>query len=251
MRSKKEERIGQVVVSKEGYRMVCKDYVNANRVLVSFENGCESWVPWSRFAQGGIPNPYHPSVCGTGYTGKGKYTVRDEEGDICKAYTTWSSMLHRCYYTHSSFIKPSYKNCYVDEKWHNYQNFAEWFYTNYYEIEGEVMHLDKDILVKNNNVYSADTCIFAPKRVNACFIKTPKRGTYPIGVSKLGKKFKSQLHINGKVTHIGCFSTVEEAFNSYKKEKEKYIKNVAEEYKDKIPHILYTAMFNYKVTLDD
>ena len=43
----------------------------------------------------------------------------------------------------------------------------------------------------------------------------------------------------------------EEAFRAYKQFKEDYIKQVADEYKDKIPQKLYDAMYNYKVDITD
>ena len=57
---------------------------------------------------------------------------------------------------------PTYENVYVCEEWHNFQNFAKWYYNNYYSINEERMEIDKDILYKNNKVYSPDTCIIVP-----------------------------------------------------------------------------------------
>ena len=51
--------------------------------------------------------------------------------------------------------------------------------------------------------------------------------------------------------YLGRYNTSEEAFQSYKQAKENYIKQVADEYKDKIPEILYKAMYKYKVNIND
>lgn len=51
--------------------------------------------------------------------------------------------------------------------------------------------------------------------------------------------------------YLGCYPTVEEAFNIYKIEKEKYIKQVANEYKSYIPEKLYDAMYRYEVEIND
>ena len=48
-----------------------------------------------------------------------------------------------------------------------------------------------------------------------------------------------------------CKDLSEEAFKSYKTFKEKYIKQVADEYKDKIPKKLYDAMYRYEVEITD
>ena len=76
-----------------------------------------------------------------------------------------------------------------------------------------------------------------------------KRGDLPIGVykSKNGKKFGAK---QGS-TYIGSYNTVEDAFMTYKTEKEKYIKSVADMYKEKIPKNLYNALYNYSVEITD
>ena len=50
---------------------------------------------------------------------------------------------------------------------------------------------------------------------------------------------------------LGRYKTPEEAFQVYKQFKERYIKEVAEEYKNVIPQKLYEAMINYKIGIDD
>ena len=50
---------------------------------------------------------------------------------------------------------------------------------------------------------------------------------------------------------IGTFNTPEEAFYAYKQFKENYIKEVADEYKDRIPQMLYEAMYRYEVEITD
>ena len=50
---------------------------------------------------------------------------------------------------------------------------------------------------------------------------------------------------------LGYYDTPEDAFNAYKQFKEKYIKQVAYKYKDKIPDKLYKAMYEYKVEIED
>jgi len=112
------------------------------------------------------------------------------------------------------------------------------------------MHLDKDILVKGNKTYSSDTCIFVPKDINSLFTKhDSKRGKYPIGVSY--NKRDSKYHATFKKNTIGYYNNPEEAFNMYKITKEKYIKQVADRYKNKIPQRLYDIMYKYIVEITD
>lgn len=53
--------------------------------------------------------------------------------------------------------------------------------------------------------------------------------------------------------YLGRFplDQVEEAFLTYKRFKENYIKQVADEYKNLIPDKVYQALYNYKVEITD
>ena len=78
-----------------------------------------------------------------------------------------------------------------------------------------------------------------------------RRGNYPIGVSKWKSKFKATLHKEGIYFYLGLFDTLEEAFQTYKIEKEVYIKEVAEKHKNQITENCYQALINYKVEIND
>ena len=120
------------------------------------------------------------------------------------------------------------------------------------------MELDKDILYKGNKIYSRDTCIFVPKRINSLFTKRDNaRGKDPIGVkpSRSGN-YETYCHDRyGKYINLGTYDTKKEAFHVYKEHKEKVIKEVIDSYKGKIPEPHYsrlkTAMYNYEVEIDD
>ena len=55
----------------------------------------------------------------------------------------------------------------------------------------------------------------------------------------------------GIKTYLGTFNTLEEAFYVYKREKEKYIKEVADKWKDHIDIRVYEALMNYEISIDD
>ena len=120
------------------------------------------------------------------------------------------------------------------------------------------MCLDKDILYKGNKIYSRETCIFVPERINLLFTKRDNdRGDCPVGVTP-NSSGNYQVHCNdknGKVVPLGTYSTKEEAFYRYKQYKEKVIKEVIDSYKGIIPEPHYSrlreAMYNYKVEIDD
>lgn len=104
---------------------------------------------------GSLRDPYGVAVKGKGYTGKGEYDSRDN------AHKIWSSIMNRCYDEGYKLKNPTYEGCTVSDEWLNYQNFAEWYYTNYPEDDqGTRYEVDKDIKVEGNKLYSPDTCLF-------------------------------------------------------------------------------------------
>ena len=200
---------------------------------------------YNNFKNGEIKCPYERRVHGEGYLGVGEHKAVSN-GKKTKVYKAWNSMIERCYDKRVHAKNPTYTDCEVCEEWKNFQNFAEWFEQNYYEIEEERMHLDKDILCKGNKIYAPDKCVFVPQRINSLFIKCDAtRGSFPIGVSyyKASGKYVAQCQVENRPKNLGHFNTPEEAFLAYKTFKEAYIKQVADEYKDKIPKELYDAMY--------
>ena len=169
-------------------------------------------------------------------------------------------MLKRCYNSKFHEKNSTYKDCKICKEWSCFQNFAEWYYSNYYEIKGETMCLDKDILHKGNKMYSPENCVFVPERINTLFVKCNKtRGEYPIGVTyhKQARKFMAQCSVydfeenKSELKKLGFYDTPTEAFQVYKEFKENNIKNMAEYYKGSIPDKLYNAMYKYEVSIDD
>ena len=66
------------------------------------------------------------------------------------------------------------------------------------------------------------------------------------------KAFVAQVNKNkGKQERLGLFKTESEAFNTYKKAKESFVKEQANKWKDKIDDRAYEALMNYEVMIDD
>ena len=173
-------------------------------------------------------------------------------------YDIWHGVLQRCYDPKCQERHPTYKGCTVEDYLLNFQNMGKWIEDNYYEIPGERMHLDKDILCKGNKIYSRSTCIFVPQRINLLFVKCDKnRGDTPVGMTpnSSGNYMVRCRDGYGKRITLGTYSTEEEAFRVYKEYKEKVIKETIDSYEGKIPEPFYSrlkeAMYNYKVEIDD
>ena len=258
----KLDRTGEKRLNNFGSKMVIASYRTKRDIDVYFPqyNWTAKNLNYDNFKRGNIKCPYEPRIYGIGYLGEGKYKIHDKNGKLTKCYKVWHSMLERCYDSKYKEKHLTYKNCKVCDEWLCFQNFAEWYYNNYYEIEGRKMMLDKDILHKGNKVYSPENCVFVPNNINTLFIKNDKsRGEYPIGVSynKRDKKFSAQCSIYNfeenkkEYKYLGYYETPEQAFNSYKQFKENYIKQIADCYKDRIPTKLYDALYNYEVEITD
>jgi hypothetical protein len=165
-----------------------------------------------------------------------------------KYYSIWHSMIKRCYCNNSLRDSPTYMDCFVDERFHNFKFFVEWCEKNY--IDG--FYLDKDILIKGNKIYGPDTCCFVPVEINNLFLLTnKKRGKYPVGVTLHGKNYRAQVKMYGKSKNFGTYKTIEEAFENYKLNKLKYICELANKWKDKINNNVYDALINYKIEITD
>ena len=256
---RKIDRTGEERVNKFGSKMVITKYNGALDIDVYFPK--YDWTfehtQYNQFKNGNIKCPYEPRCFGVGYLGEGKYKVW-ENGKNSDKYNIWYNALRRCYDPKYQEREPTYKGCRVEDYLLNFQHMGEWLDENYYEIPGEIMCLDKDILYKGNKVYSRDTCIFVPKRINNLFVKRDnRRGDNPIGVSDLPSG-NYQVQCNngyGKYIYLGTYSTKEEAFQVYKEYKENLIKETIDSYKGKIPEPFYSRliepMYNYKVEIDD
>lgn len=245
-------RIGEVYYNFYGREFTIIDMENNKNVIIEFDDGRIVKTRYSEIKTGNIKHPYDKRVYGVGYHGEGNYKVSINQIHTSQ-YNLWYDMLKRCYCNDYIEKHPSYSGVTVCEEWHNFQNFAKWVDENYYEVEGNYrMELDKDILIKGNKIYSPYTCIFIPKILNTLFIyNKTKSGKYPLGVRRCGNNFYAVVSKNkhGEIIReeSAKFKTPEEAFIAYKDIKERYIKEMADEYNGRIPQILYDAMYNYKV----
>lgn len=253
----RKERLGEINISNEGYEMKIVEYNNYSDIWIEFRDEYKSKIhtTYQNFKKGKVKNPYHPSIYEVGYIGEGKYKSK-ANGKQTKVYRVWKCMLERCYNPWFLNKEPTYIDCYVCKEWHNFQNFADWFYENVYDCNNEKLQLDKDILVKGNKIYSPETCILVPQRINSLFTKSDaSRGKYPIGVSPNKKYNKLEVFCCTleKQEYLGRFPLNRpfQAFTVYKNFKENYIKKVADEYKELIPKKLYNVLYKYEVEIND
>ena len=250
-------------VTKDCVGKVCKSlnsgdfkivkYNDSKNVEVQFlKTGFETVAQLTNIRNGNVKDPYVPSVHGVGVLGT-KYSP-SINGVKTKEYTIWRNMLERCYSDTYQKKYPTYEGCGVSENFKSYEYFYEWCNKQIgFGVEGR--HLDKDLLIKSNKVYSEDTCVFIPKEINILLTKRESmRGEHLIGVcwSKTHKAFVAMVSKNkGKQEHLGYFNTELEAFNAYKVAKEDFVKEQANRWNGKIDIRAYNALMNYEVNIDD
>ena len=251
-------KLGEINYNKYHSKMTIIKYNTYKDIVIEFDNGNIVNTRYDNFKNGEVKNTSIPIIFNIGYMGNGNYSSKDENHRETQEYIKWRSMIRRCYDEKYQEKHTTYQGCTVAEEWHNFQNFAQWYNDNCYKVGNEKMELDKDILIKNNKIYSPNTCILVPHDINILFLKrNASRGQYPIGVSEYKNntsivyKATCKNTLSNKSVHLGYYPTPEKAFEIYKKFKEKYIKEVADKYKDRIPYNLYSAMYNWKVEITD
>lgn len=245
--------VGKVCKSKSSGDFKIVKYNNARDVEVQFlKTRFEMTVELGSIRKGEVKDPYAPSVYGVGISGtKYQPTIN---GVNTKEYELWREMLKRCYSDTYQKKHPTYIGCEVIDKFKSYEYFYEWCHKQI-GFGNDGWHLDKDLLIKGNKVYSENTCVFIPKEINSLLTKRESmRGEYLIGViwSNTNKAFVARVSRNkGKPEWLGCFNTEIEAFNAYKQAKESFIKEQANKWKGKIDVRAYEALMKYRVNIND
>lgn len=216
-----KKNIGMEYLTAEGYSVKIVDGGSKPRYCTV---QIEDWTGEARLDRvriGKVRYPYQKSVCGVGYLGEGNHKSQSN-GKSNNVYFVWSTMIRRCYDPNVFKKLPTYINCSVDPRWHNFQVFAEWYYNNSKKIRGIKFHLDKDLLIDGNKVYSPETCVILPARINL-FLANKKSNNVSgfIGVSfdSASKKWRAtchDFHKHGNIT-LGCCDDPEKASLMYLK----------------------------------
>lgn len=239
--------VGDVFETTDG--LLCTVWkVECARRFVRFEDGFEISTKLYNLHRGICKNRRFHKVWGVGINEKGKHASQ-VDGVGTKLYDLWTAMLSRCY---GSAKTPAYADCTVDSRFHYFQEFADWCVSQVgYENN---FTLDKDILLKNNKIYSPDTCAFVPLEVNSFFAKSKRtRGSSPIGVhwAESKERYVAQINQDGKRVWLGQYKTPEEAFEKYRAEKQRQLNTLIQRYQDVLSDKVIEAMLNYKVEITD
>ncbi|AHK11326.1 homing endonuclease HNH [Shewanella sp. phage 1/4] len=145
-------------------------------------------------------------------------------------YHKWWGMLRRCFSEKERLRKPSYINSKVCDDWLKLSCFLDWA-VEQPEKNLIGLDLDKDLIIKDNKVYSPETCVFVPRSVNI-FIRelSRPRGECMLGVTYEDGKYRARCHnpFTSKKEHLGMFQTEIEAHLIWKGRKHKLSCELAE-----------------------
>lgn len=224
-------------------------YESAKSVHVTFiKTGYCCVTTVNHLKKGALRDKQLPSLLGVGIIGDTESHINRKP---IKEYQLWVDLLNRCY--GKTAKTSSYKDCSVSENFKYFPYFKEWC-NKQVGFGNKGWHLDKDVLVKGNNVYSEDTCCFIPSEIN-CVFGTNKsvRGDFPIGVRKYSKGFgfSWRMKIGDIVVSKHGYQTPEDAFYAYKEAKEDRFKALAEQYKTQIDIKVYNALMNRTIEITD
>ena len=243
----------------QGSLMKIVEYNRHSDIVVEFQDDYNFRVntTYGNFIRGCVKNPYAKSVYGVGMIGI-KYPVSINCVHT-REYKTWNSMLQRCFSELKKKKYPYYKDVVCCEEWLLFDNFYEWLQSQGNVdkwLHGKRWALDKDIIIKNNKLYSPETCCLVPQNVNCLLLKRDSlRGDLPIGVKQNCNKFEAYCGnpFTKKSEHLGFYNTPEEAFYVYKLHRENHIKQMAkQEYEaGNITNVCYEALMNYSIEIDD
>lgn len=236
--------VGDTYTLKQGGTATVIDYQHSDRVLIKHNDKHEHThlVQAGHLKRGNVKNPYHPSVYGVGYIGFGEYRVSKDRKHLA-AYKKWQSMIERCYSKRYQSKKPTYIGCTVADEWHDFQNFAEWFYADpHYDLNYE---LDKDILFMGNKVYSNKTYALVPSDINSFAKGYTKKSGLPLGISHRNKSYSVRMYKAGESKWIGSYDNLGDAVRAHARARSCYARQLAEHWKNKVSYPVYRALCNW------
>lgn len=147
-------------------------------------------------------------------------------------YLTWTNMLNRCYSPKYHETRPTYAGCTVCDEWLYFSKFKAWME----QQDWEGKHLDKDLLIGGNRIYSPNTCLFVASQVNSSLmLNGVNRGDYPIGCSfnAVGRNYKAECYNGcGRKIYLGYFETPIKAHRAWQGAKISSIDNLKDSQPD-------------------
>jgi hypothetical protein len=184
-------------------------------------------------------------VYGVGINDLGYPITKTEQGIRvweCPYYNKWIEMLRRGFSEAEKARHSTYKNTTVCDEWRTASVFKAWME----QQDWKGLDLDKDILLKGNNIYSPETTVFVPSYINTLLVTSSAiRGKWPLGVSFVKQNFlkgvskvfrasiKDKRNLECIQKNLGHFTTQDEAHRTWQQAKyEVFLRRLDEYSKD-------------------
>lgn len=244
---------GNIFESKNYGKYVVEKYIDSTLIHIRFIlTGFTRTIDAKSLRDGSVKDPYCPSVFGVGYLGEGIYAAsynKNGKKVNTPAYEVWLGKIKTCYW------ETKRKHLYKDQgvtvcnEWHNFQNFAKWFYIQV-KLYGKGGSVDKDLLLLGNREYSPDSCAYVPPAVNSLFTGASGNisGVHWCNTQQkwVAQIQRGELTATGKSkqSYLGRFDCKQTADAAYYSAKLAHVKSVVLKYQDQIPPALFYKMYH-------
>lgn len=241
------EHIGEENYNSFGTLMRVVEYIDSNNITVEFQDEYKfrKKTQYVNFRTGRVKNPYDTIVFGVACLGSGKYGSWKDERNSKGTYKAWINMLQRCYVDMKGKYAAYYGIVKVCEEWLNFQNFAEWYESHYYDIPNERLHIDKDIKSSKCKLYSPDTCILIPQSINEV-VRDNYRKSKDFDLPVTIRRGNNGYQVSFRGEKFGEYNTVDECLEKYNEKKINYIKELVEGYGDLLPKEVAETLLQWK-----
>lgn len=217
---------GNVFRSSHCGDFIVTEYFNYDKIAIVFlDTGYRMLARANNINKGEVKDPYAPSILGVGCIGVGPYNV-DGTPFERMIYSRWRGILDRVYVKHEGRKT-------VNPEWLNFQYFAAWFVSEYYEVPYNSMYdmvVDKDVLYPCNEEYGPNKCIILPNFINSKIqIKDHERD-------------RIDMMLRGQMDQYN----MDKLFR-YKESKEARVRIMADENISILPPHVYLAIKNFRL----
>lgn len=142
----------------------------------------------------------------------------------CEVFSRWKNMIKRCYTTSDA----AYHDISVCDEWLMFSNYKRWYDAQ--PKPSMMFDVDKDILQGLSRVYSPETCLILPRRINS-FLAVANKGLPGTHYEESRGKFQSYCQsLDGTRKTLGRFDSEIDAHRAWQLHKALQVEKLIEEY---------------------
>ena len=168
--------------------------------------------------------------------------------ETARAKFIWSKIMDRCYKpTDGDYRWYGAVGVVVCEEWKDFSVFKQWYFENYYSIEGQQVSIDKDIVGGEQKIYSPKTCIIIPLKLHNSMNK--KKLSKSRGVQQRGKMYEVKVRntFTGENEYKGRYDEIEVAKKVYLECKNAIFQGLVDSYAGLMPTRVFQILKYHKI----